>query len=112
MNRYMLIALTIGKWIGTIVVVLALTIYFGRAFDARRMAPLGSEHRIKFANEFTAAQEKDTDWVAYLNIEKKLATELKEKIPSDEQPDSPADRYFADSLTYPDNYPTNWNHSY
>ncbi len=112
MNRYMLIALTIGKWIGTIVVVLALTIYFGRAFDARRMAPLGSEHRIKFAHEFAAAQEMDTDWAAYLNIEKELAIELKEKIPSDEQPDSPADRYFADSLTYPDNYPTNWNRSY
>ena len=112
MTRYLYLILKIGKWLATIVVLLVLTIYFGRAFDARRMAPLGSEHRIRFEHEFTAAREKQTDWAAYLDIENELAIELEQKIASETRPDSPADRYFADSLTFPGNYSSNWNRSY
>ena len=101
-----------GRWLATVVVVLLLTIYFGRAFDALRMPPLGPEHRIKFDEEFNASMENDTDWAAYLAIEDKLAAELAEKIPSQSRPDSPADRYFAGSLVHPDNFDGNWNHSY
>jgi alpha-beta hydrolase superfamily lysophospholipase len=102
----------VGRWLATVIVVLLLTIYFGRAFDALRMPPLGPEHRIQFDEEFNAAMENDTDWAAYLAIEKKLAAELAEKIPSQSRPNSPADRYFADSLVYPDNFDGNWNRSY
>ena len=102
----------VGQWLATVVVVLLLTIYFGRAFDALRMPPLGPEHRIQFDEEFKASMENDTDWAAYLAIENKLAAELAEKIPSQSRPNSPADRYFADSLVYPDNFDGNWNHSY
>lgn len=105
-------ALRIGKLVVTVLAVLLLTIYFGRAFDARRMPPLGPEHRIEFEHEFTAAQEAETDWPAYLAIEKKLATELEEKIDSEARSDSRVDRYASISLTFPGNYPSNWNHSY
>ncbi len=101
-----------SRWLTTVVVVLLLTIYFGRAFDALRMPPLGPEHRIEFDEEFNASIESDTDWAAYLAIEDKLAAELAEKIPSQSRPDSPADRYFAGSLVHPDNFDGNWNHSY
>ena len=101
-----------GRWLATVLAVLVLTIYFGRAFDARTMPQLGPEHRIEFAEEFNASMEGDTDWVTYLAIEDKLAVELEERIPSQSRPDSPADRYFADSLVHPDNFDGNWNHSY
>jgi hypothetical protein len=58
----------VGQWLATVVVVLLLTIYFGRAFDALRMPPLGPEHRIQFDEEFKASMENDTDWAAYLAI--------------------------------------------
>ena len=102
----------VGQWLATVIVVLLLTIYFGRAFDALRMPPLGPEHRIQFDEEFNASMENDTDWAAYLAIENNLAAELAEKVPSQSRPNSPADRYFADSLVYPDNFDGNWNHSY
>ena len=101
-----------GRWLATVLAVLVLTIYFGRAFDARRMPQLGPEHRIEFVEEFNASMESDTDWATYLAIEDNLAAELKEKIPSQSRPDSPADRYFANSLVHPDNFDGNWNHSY
>ena len=108
----MRIVFVAGRWLATVVVVLLLTIYFGRVFDALRMPPLGPEHRIKFDAEFNASIENDTDWAAYLAIEDALAVELDEKIPSQSRPDSPADRYFANSLVHPDNFGGNWNRSY
>jgi esterase/lipase len=108
----MLIALRTGKWIVTVLAVLFLTIYFGRAFDARRMPALGPEYRIQFEHEFHAAQEAKTDWPAYLSIETKLAAELQQKIDSDARPDSRVDRYSTTSLTYPGNFSSNWNHSF
>lgn len=101
-----------GRWLGTVLAVLALTIYFGRAFDARRMPQPGPEHRIEFAEEFDASMESDTDWAAYLAIEDRLAAELAEKIPSESRLDSPADRYYANSLVHPDKFDGNWNQSY
>lgn len=101
-----------GRWLGTVLAVLVLTIYFGRAFDARRMPRPGPEHRIEFAEEFDASMESDTDWATYLAIEDKLAAELQEKIPSESRPDSPADRYYANSLVHPDKFDGNWNQSY
>ena len=100
------------KLAATILGVLLLTIYFVRAYDSRNMPPLGPEYRIEFEHEFDASQEADVDWPAYLEIESKLAIEMAEKIHSDERPDSPADRYSTDSLTFPDNYALNWNYSY
>jgi len=108
----MLVARRIAEWAFAVLIVLLLTIYFVRAFDSRHMPPLGPEHRIQFAQEFNASREDQTDWTAYLAIENELAIELEAKIPSETRPDSPADRYFADSLTYPDNLPGNWNRSY
>jgi len=101
-----------GKMLAAIVGVFVLLIYFGRAVDARRMLPLGPEHRLAFAEEFDASMEDDTDWAAYLVIEERLDAELEARIPSDARPDSPADRYFASSLTYPGKFGGNWNHSY
>lgn len=102
----------VGKWIVTVVVVLLLTIYFGWAMDSRGMMQLAPEHRVKFENEFKARQEDDTDWAEYLEIEKRLAAELEEKIPSGERGDSLVDRYSAGSLSDPGSLPSNWNYSY
>ena len=110
--RAMLGLRCIAKWLFAGSVVLLLTVYFVRAFDARSMPPLGPEHRIPFAREFDASQEDKTDWTAYLAIENELAIELEAKIPSETRTDSPPDRYFANSLTYPANFPSNWNRSY
>jgi alpha-beta hydrolase superfamily lysophospholipase len=101
-----------GKWIVTVVSVLLLTIYFGWAFDSRGMLQLGPEHRIKFENEFKARHEDETDWAEYLQIENLLSIELEEKIASADRGDSLIDRYSATSLSYPGNFPSNWNRSY
>ena len=108
----MSIIVKIVKWFAALLGVLLLTIYFVRAYDSRNMPALGPEYRIAFEYEFDASQEAQVDWLAYLEIEKKLAIELEKKIHSGTRPDSPVDRFSADSLTYPDNYPTNWNRSY
>lgn len=108
----MAIAIRIGKLIGTILAVLLLTIYFGRAFEARTFPSLGPEYRIEFEHEFDESQEADTDWSAYLAIEAKLAEELQQEIDSNSRPNNFADRYATHSLTSPESYPSNWNHSY
>jgi alpha-beta hydrolase superfamily lysophospholipase len=100
------------KWVITVLTVIFLTIYFVRAFNSRNMAELGLEYRIEFENEFDASQEEQTDWAAYLAIESNLAIELEEKIDAEARPDSLVDRFSANSLTDPDNYDSNWNHSY
>ena len=104
--------LRIGKLLATVLIVLVLTLYFGRAFDARRMPSLGPEHIVEFDNEFRASAEDETNWANYLAIERSLTIELGEKIPSSSRRGSPVDRYFADSLTSPDSHPGNWNHSF
>ncbi len=93
-------------------VVLLLTIYFVRAYDSRNMPALGPEFRIEFEHEFNASQETQVDWSAYLEIENKLSIELEEKIHSESRPDSLFDRFSPESLTFPGNYPDNWNLSY
>lgn len=102
----------ITKWTAAIVVSLALTVYFVRAFDSRNMSEPGPEHRISFEHEFEASDEAQTDWAAYLEIENRLADELAAAIDQDARPISLADRFAADSLTNPENYANNWNHSY
>lgn len=104
--------LRVSRWVLTVIAVLLLTLYFGWAFDSRGMMQLGPEHRIKFEREFRAKHEDDTDWADYLEIEKRLAAELDEKIASDSRSDSLVDRYSADSLSHPGNFPNNWNYSY
>jgi len=101
-----------GKWIVTVVSVLLLTIYFGWAFDSRGMLQLGPEHRIQFEQEFSASQEDETDWAEYLQIENRLAIELGERIAGEDRSDSLVDRYSPSSLSYPGNFPNNWNRSY
>ena len=108
----MSIIVKIVKWLAVILSVLLMTIYFVRAYDSRNMPALGPEYRIEFEHEFDASQESDVDWGTYLEIEKKLAKELEEEIDSDTRPESLVDRYSADSLTFPDSYENNWNHSY
>ena len=102
----------IGKWIASMLAVLLLTIFFVRAYDSRNMPALGPEYRIEFEHEFDASQEVQVDWSAYLEIENRLAIELQEKIHNEVRGDSPLDRFSADSLTFPDNLPNNWNRSY
>jgi alpha-beta hydrolase superfamily lysophospholipase len=104
--------LCVGRWVLTVVTVLFLTLYFGWAFDSRGMLQLGPEHRITFEQEFRANLEDVTEWADYLEIEKKLASELNGKITSDSRPDSLVDRYSAGSLSYPGHFPSNWNNSY
>jgi alpha-beta hydrolase superfamily lysophospholipase len=108
----MRIVVKISKWIASMFAVLLLTIYFVRAFDLRSLPALGPEHRIEFEYEFEASQEDQVDWSAYLEIENELAIELEDKIHSDGRPDSLVDRFSANSLTFPDNYPQNWNYSF
>ncbi len=108
----MSIIVKIVKWLAVILSVLLLTIYFVRAYDSRNMPALGPEYRIEFEHEFDASQEDGIDWSAYLEIENRLAQELEVEIDSDTRPDSLVDRYSADSLTFPDSYPQNWNRSY
>ena len=63
---------------------IVLTIYVVRAFDSRRMPDLAPEHRIHFDSEFSAAMEQDTDWAAYMAIDKAVAAELEQKIAKNE----------------------------
>lgn len=102
----------IAQWIITVVSVLFLTIYFGWAFESRRMLQLQPEHRVEFDNEFRARHEEDTTWQDYLDIESLLATELDEKIHKGERPDSLVDRYTPGSLSHPGHFPSDWNRSY
>ena len=102
----------VGKWLATVLTVLLLTLYFTRAFDARKMPELGPEHRIVFEHEFDASREAGTDWLAYLAIEDELQIELDRSIDKNARADSQVDRYSADSLTFPGNYSGNWNRSY
>ena len=104
--------LKIGRWILTVFAVLFLTIYFGWAFESRRMLQLQPEHRITFDAEFRAKDEDETDWQDYLAIEDRLAQELDETIHDSERPGSVVDRYSSDSLSFPGNFPSNWNRSY
>jgi len=89
-----------------------LVVYVVRAFDSRRFPDLGPEYRIHFASEFRAADEADTDWSAYLQIEDALAAELDRKIDPDLRPDSILDRYSSESLTHPDRFDGDWNRSF
>ena len=104
--------ISISRWIVTVLAVLLLTIYFGWAFDSRRMLQLQPEHRIEFDAEFRARDEDETTWQNYLDIETELARELDAKIHDGDRPDSLLDRYASDSLSDPDGYPSNWNRSY
>ena len=104
--------LKIGKWIAAVITALVLTTFITLAFLSRKHADLSPEHRIEFENEFEASLEAETDWAAYLAIEDRLAAELDEEILSGERPDSFVDRFSADSLTFPGNFESNWNHSY
>ena len=70
----------IARWIGVVLSVLVLTVYFLRAFDARGMQQLGPEYQVVFEHEFDASQEQDTSWSDYLAIENLLAIELREKV--------------------------------
>lgn len=101
-----------ANWITTVLIVLFVTIYFVRAFDSRRLPEPAPEHRIEFESEFRASQEESTDWQRYLEIEQELAAELAAKISDTKRTASLADRYTEGSLTSPDSFPTNWNHSY
>ena len=105
-------AIRVGKWSASALAVVVLAVYFMRAFESRRLPPLGPEQRIVFENEFTAAMEDSTDWDAYLAIEDKLAAELDEKIPSASRAGSPADRYYEGSQTWPGRFGGNWNRSW
>ena len=105
-------ALRIMRWIATVIGVLLLTIYFGWAFESRNMLQLGPEHRVRFEHEFRAAQEAETDWASYLEIEERLAAETAENIVDRDRPDSLVDRYSTGALSSPHRYPANWNRSY
>jgi alpha-beta hydrolase superfamily lysophospholipase len=102
----------IAQWIITVVSVLFLTIYFGWAFESRRMLQLQPEHRVELDSEFRARHEDETSWQGYVDIEAQLAAELDEKVHQGERPNSLVDRYSPGSLSYPDNFPSNWNRSY
>ncbi len=102
----------IARWIGVVLSVLVLTVYFLRAFDARGMQQLGPEYQVVFEHEFDASQEQDTSWSDYLAIENLLAIELREKVDGSNRAESIIDRHAPNSLTDPDSYHDNWNHSY
>jgi alpha-beta hydrolase superfamily lysophospholipase len=106
------IAMRIGRWIAAALLLLALTIYFVRAFASLYKPDLGPEYRVEFEHEFDASQEARTDWAAYVALEERLAQELVERISAEERPDSFVDRYSDESVTNPGNYDGNWNRSY
>ena len=108
----MAIALKILKWTATSVLAIVLVIYVARAFGSRNMPDIGPEYRIEFEHEFDASQEGVTDWSDYVALERRQADELTEKILAATRPDSLVDRFSPGSVTNPDNYDGNWNHSY
>ena len=108
----MIIAMKIGKWIAAVLLSLALLIYFVRATASLYKPDLGPEFRVEFEHEFDASQEADTDWAAYVALESELEQELRDKVLAEDRPDSYVDRYSDESLTNPNNYDGNWNHSY
>jgi alpha-beta hydrolase superfamily lysophospholipase len=108
----MRIFLKFGRWLLTIAVTAVVSVTLVTALGDRRLSDLSPEHRIVFEQEFSASQEPVVDWEAYQAIEGQLAIELGEKIDPNDRPDSFVDRYSNNSLTYPGNFTTNWNHSY
>ena len=91
---------------------LAVTVYFVRALDARRFPPLGPEHRIHFEQEFTARMEEETSWADYLQIEERLGAELSDSIDAESRRGNLLDRYAPDSIVSPSQFAGDWNRSY
>jgi esterase/lipase len=94
-----------------LLIILALTIYFIRAYDSLSTMQLRDEHRIEFENEFRADMERSFTWEDYLALEKSLKTELDEKL--DEKSNrNILSRHSAHSKLNPGNINSKWNYSY
>ena len=102
----------ISKRIIYIVIILLITIYFVRAFDARGHMPLRDEHRITLEHEYSSEMEGKVDWSQYLELESKLADELASKINSNSDHSKRIDRHVVNSPANPNNFDRNWNLSY
>jgi esterase/lipase len=102
----------ISKRIIYTVIILLITIYFVRAFDARGHMQLRDEHRITLEHEYSFKMEGKIDWSQYLELESKLVDELANKINSNPGHSRRIDRHVSTSPANPDNYKKNWNLSY
>ena len=87
-------------------------IYFIRAYDARSLRDLETEHRITFESEFRAEDESETDWEAYLAVEDALYAEIALRIHDQERSGSIVDRYSSTSQMFPGSFERNWNRSF
>jgi len=94
-----------------VVLILLITIYFVRAFDARNYMQLRDEHRITLEQEYDSERDGDVNWSEYLELESELTVELARKINSSSY-SSRIDRHVQNSPANPNNFDRNWNHSY
>lgn len=98
-----------------LVVLLTITVYLVRAFDARRMPDLRLWHRASLDSEFRASDYRpDLTFGDYQRIEEKLFEELEQEVYQKIQPTSELalSRYALDGLNNPLLFPRNWNRSY
>jgi len=90
-----------------------ITILGVRAYDAFRAPPLKLWHTF-VPRELDAQQIDAADWIAWLKAEdaafNQVRSEVTAKLPADDRTWS--NRFFADSVTFPARFATDWNRSY
>jgi pimeloyl-ACP methyl ester carboxylesterase len=96
----------------TWILLIILTIYCVRIFEALRMRDLDVEHSTTLSAEFSARTHAQLDWNGYLELEKEIAAEAAQLLAVRSGEAGKLNRYARDAVANPDNYPTNWNRSY
>lgn len=97
-----------------LILVLILTVFFAiRIYDTQRGPDLKVWHTY-VPEELSREELNKTDWAGYLAHEEKIFTQMREDV-SQELEDAdrdPINRYFQDSMVYPESLSHNWNRSY
>ena len=95
-----------------IIIGIALTVYFARAFESRNHIPLQAEHLLVLENEYDVNEDSGLDWQGYLQLEKDLQDELDTKLVSRSEVASRLNRHAKDSAISPRGHERNWNLSF
>lgn len=101
------------KRILQILVLIIVVIVAIRIYDSERGPDLKVWHTY-VPTELTVDEIEETDWSGYLAQEEKIAIELREHVSQqlEDADQDPINRYFEQSVIYPDKLSQNWNRSY
>ena len=101
------------KWASILLVVVAITLFSIRVWDAQRGPPLALWHT--YVPHDLKAQELDgADWNYYLAREAKIFADVRSEVTEKLAPDErlPLNRYFDGSPIYPPHFTQDFNRSY